>query len=69
MLSSSTHDELYEGYNDLQHSAFNTKNLQEDEYLQEALRSSYGKRSRLVSIVLFYFLIIEPECTPITWCS
>ncbi|CAB0003971.1 unnamed protein product, partial [Nesidiocoris tenuis] len=39
-------DELYSGYDDY-HPAFNTKNINEDEYLQEALKSSYGKRTRL----------------------
>uniref|UniRef100_A0A0K8TIU5 Intraflagellar transport protein 88 n=3 Tax=Lygus hesperus TaxID=30085 RepID=A0A0K8TIU5_LYGHE len=39
-------DELYSGYDDY-HPAFNTKNINEDEYLQEALKSSYGKRTRM----------------------
>ncbi|BES88088.1 Hypothetical protein NTJ_00896 [Nesidiocoris tenuis] len=41
-------DELYSGYDDY-HPAFNTKNINEDEYLQEALKSSYGKRTRLLT--------------------
>ncbi|XP_014262316.1 intraflagellar transport protein 88 homolog [Cimex lectularius] len=39
-------DELYSGYDDY-HPAFNTKNIDQDEYLQDALKSSYGKRTRL----------------------
>lgn len=41
-------DDLYSGY-DNYHPAYNTANIEQDEFLQEALKSSHGKRSRLVS--------------------
>jgi hypothetical protein len=36
-------DDLYSGYNDYP-SAFSTKDLDQDEILQQALRTSYGRR-------------------------
>lgn len=36
-------DDLYAGYNDYP-SAFSTKDLDQDEIFQQALRTSYGRR-------------------------
>ena len=51
-MSANLEDKLYEGYNDY-HSAFNTKNIDQDVFLQEALlKSSYGRRSSVVSVYI-----------------
>lgn len=61
-------DDLYSGFNEFPSALFNTKDLEQDEFLQQALRSSYGKRTGAVSTkyckfshsstlpILFYFL-------------
>jgi hypothetical protein len=40
-------EDLYSGYNEYD-SAFETKNIENDEFLQEALRTSHGRRTALV---------------------
>jgi intraflagellar transport protein 88 len=48
----SASDDLYSGYNDYP-SAFSTKDLDQDEILQQALRTSYGRRpvvSRMIVV-------------------
>lgn len=42
-------EDLYSGFNDFPSALFNTKDLDQDEYVQMALRSSYSKRPGLVS--------------------
>lgn len=42
-------NDLYSGFNEYQSALFNTKNLDQDEFLQEALRSSYGKRPGMLT--------------------
>ncbi|XP_046662964.1 intraflagellar transport protein 88 homolog [Homalodisca vitripennis] len=42
-------EDLYSGFNDFPSALFNTKNLDQDEFVQMALRSSYSKRPGLVS--------------------
>lgn len=41
-------EDLYSGFNDFPSALFNTKNLDQDEFVQQALRSSYSKRPGLV---------------------
>lgn len=62
-VNESFEDNLYEGYNDY-HSAFNTKNIDQDVFLQEALlNSSYGRRNRVVSPVIniydLYLIVVD----------
>lgn len=42
-------EDLYSGFNDFPSALFNTKDLDQDEFVQMALRSSYSKRPGLVS--------------------
>lgn len=57
-------EDLYSGFNDFPSALFNTKDLDQDEYVQMALRSSYSKRPGLVSypvingLLMIYVLII-----------
>lgn len=44
-------DDLYSGYNDYP-LAFSTKDLDQDEILQQALRTSYGRRPVVSCIIV-----------------
>lgn len=44
MAAAKVEDDIYAGYNDYP-SIYNIKDLEQDELFQEALKTSYGKRS------------------------
>ena len=53
-------DDLYSGYNEYD-SAFETKNIENDEFLQEALRTSHGRRTAMVKIHIVPYMSFNVE--------
>ena len=54
-MQSLINDDIYTGYNDYP-SIYSTKDLDQDELFQEALQTSYAKRS-IVSDCKFFFVL------------
>lgn len=50
-------DDLYSGYNEF-NSAFSTKDIEQDAYIQEALKTSYGNRPGVVNLNLQYIYML-----------
>jgi len=50
-------DDLYAGYNDYP-SAFSTKDLDQDEIFQQALRTSYGRRPVVSCMIV---VLLQPQ--------
>lgn len=50
-------DDIYTGYNNYP-SVYNIKDLEEDELFQEVIKTSYGKRSVVMSSQLLYYIYL-----------
>lgn len=52
-MAAEVEDDIYTGYNDYP-SVYNIKDLEQDELFQEVIKTSYGKRSIVSSVIDHY---------------